>query len=353
MLSTKSITRTTVLLTFVLLLSTIALPQGLDSRSFDTLPRRNSVGKSEGIPTNSRAAAQPVCPVYGKPLTTMNTDYANIQFSVGMGSLADGTQIRPLKLYLSELTAESYTPAALSDAVWDGVSPEIEVIKTPPAGFGALGFLRQVKTPETFVDIVTLSNWEFEARFYYSGNAGPIVNGLHTVVGVPFVIWRVKNPNPPATNRIQIIKVENGFADKSEFIYDAAADHWSMINNEGETTSFKTSEINPEDPCERTEILVEQKSGSCLCKRTRVYRGFAWGQEIVKETQESDGESRTTTYAYYTNPAEQDRYRHLQTITFPDGSWETYDYKYELKGLFGSLIKNVVASGGRGDTKPR
>lgn len=348
MFSTKSITRTTVLLTFVLWLSTIALPQGLDSRSFDTLPRRNGVPKGEGVAT-SRTAAQPICPAYGKPLTTLDANSGNASRSFSLGHFPGG-EIRPLRLHLSELSPESYTPAALGDGAADGAGPGYESIKTEPVSYGARALLRQIKTPEVFVDVVTLSEWEFDIRFYRPESAGPIKNGVHTVIGIPFVTWKVKNPDPPSTNRIQVIKNEYSVSETTEAAYDAATDSWTMTNDKGEVTGSRTSTINPEDPCERTEVCMQLEAGSCLCKTTKVYRGFPWGQEIVRITEESNGKSETTTYAYYQNPAEQDRYRQVQTITFPDGSWEKYDY--HQKDRFSSLEKRVIATGGP-ESKPQ
>jgi len=71
----------------------------------------------------------------------------------------------------------------------------------------------------------------------------------------------------------------------------------------------------------------------------------------VKLIEESNGRSETTTYIFYQDPAERDRYRHVKTITFPDGSWETYDY--HQKDLFSSLTKRVVARGDKETNKPQ
>ena len=76
-----------------------------------------------------------------------------------------------------------------------------------------------------------------------------------------------------------------------------------MINNEDKVVSLKTSEINSDDPGERTEILVKRDHDVVVYRRTRVFRGFAWGQEIVKEIEEENGEVKTTSYTFYQDPA--------------------------------------------------
>jgi hypothetical protein len=115
---------------------------------------------------------------------------------------------------------------------------------------------------------------------------------------------------------------------------------------------FQTaSKISPADPCERTEILVEKDHDLIVSRRTRVFRGFAWGQEIIKEVKEANGEMNMTTYTYYQNPAEKNKYRQVQTVIHPDGSWETFDY--DRKDFFSPLVKRVVARGTAGTNKSR
>ena len=81
------------------------------------------------------------------------------------------------------------------------------------------------------------------------------------------------------------------------------------------------------------------------------FRGFAWGQEIVKQVEEEKGEAKTTAYTFYQDPAEKDRYSRVESVTNPDGSWEKYDYDYDQKGFFGRLMQRVVASGAAGTSK--
>ncbi len=48
----------------------------------------------------------------------------------------------------------------------------------------------------------------------------------------------------------------------------------------------------------------------------------------MQEVQDPDGAALTTTYTYYENPNfnEEHRYQKVSSVTFPDGSWEKYDY---------------------------
>jgi len=89
-------------------------------------------------------------------------------------------------------------------------------------------------------------------------------------------------------------------------------------------------------------VRVENENGVQVRRRTRVFRGFAWAQELVSESEEERGEIKTTTYTYYQNPREPG-YMSVQTKTFPDGSWETYDYPSDARG---NVHQRVIASGG-------
>lgn len=283
-----------------------------------------------------------------------------------MGSIARGI---PISLCATKLTADSYTPHALGSPGGGSEDPELDVIFTPSGNVSTPFTLRQIRSPEGFIDIVPLNRWEYEIRFYHSGESvvsrSKLENGeslkllrgvsqpqrvsLYNVTGEPFAIWRFRNPNPPAMDTLQITRINKGVAETTEFHYVSATDTWTMTNNEEKVVALKTSEINSDDPCERTEILVKRDHDVVIYKRTRVFRGFAWGQEIVKEIEEENGEVKTTSYTFYQDPAERNRYRQVESVTNPDGSWERYDY--EQKDSFSPVIRRIVASSATGTSR--
>ena len=328
------------------LLPAIAVGQGLDSRSFDTLPnaRTNSLEQplASGEKKQSLNAAKsqrsigPTCPVSGKSLRSTDTNYCNVITSIGVGLSARET---PISLCEAELTTDSYTPHALGGPGGGGEGPELELIFVPSGNAFTPYTMRQLKSPETFIDIVPLDRWEYEIRFYHPEESvvtrsklekgeglkfipsvsPPEPVSLYNVTGEPSVIWRFRNPNPPATDRLQISKIKNGVAETSEYHYVAATDTWTMTNNEGQVVYLKTSEINSSDPCQRTEILVKKDRGLIIYRRTRIFRGFAWGQEIVKQVDEENGEAKTAAYTFYQNPVEKDRYSRVESHKNPGG----------------------------------
>ena len=355
-------------------LPVVVVGQGLDSRSFDTLPNASTKSLEQTTASEEKKQAVnapkpqrlfgPTCPASGKSLRSTDSHYCSVILSIGVGRASE----IPISLCEAELTTDTYTPHALGIP---RAGPELEVIYVPSGNANTPYTMRQLKSAETFIDIVPLNRWEYEIRFYHSeesvlsklekseglkfirGVGLPEPASLYNVIGEPFVIWRFRNPNPPATDRLQISKIKNGVAETNEYLYVAATDTWTMTNNEGQVVYLKTSEINRSDPCERTEILAKKNRGLVVYRRTRVFRGFAWGQEIVKQVEEENGEAKTTAYTFYQDAAEKDRYSRVESVTNPDGSWEKYDYDYDQKGFFGRLMKRVVASGAPGTSKPQ
>ncbi|WP_410960771.1 hypothetical protein, partial [Salmonella sp. SAL4360] len=79
------------------------------------------------------------------------------------------------------ITRNSYTPDVLALSFFPK-APETEMIRDPSrpqrviADPGEKGgytsqSIKQIRAPETFVDIVVVSEWEYEIRFYHPGQA--------------------------------------------------------------------------------------------------------------------------------------------------------------------------------------
>jgi hypothetical protein len=367
--------KVTEVLVLIPLLTAIAIGQGLNRRSFDTVPNATR-NLEQAIDSEERKKSVnvakppqligPTCPVSGKPLRSTDPRFCSVMISVSAGPSAGRI---PISLCEYELTEDTYSPHRLGSPGGSDVGPELETIFVPSGNASTPYTIRQLKSPETFIDIVPLSRWEYEIRFYHPeesvvsqaktekreglklipGVGRPEPVGLYNVIGEPFVIWRFRNPNPPALEKLQVSQIKNGVTDTNEYHYVAATDTWTMSNNAGELIAVKTSEVNSSDPCQRTEVLVKKDRGIVVSRRSRVFRGFAWGQEIVKQVDEQNGEAKTTTYTYYQDPAEENRYRQVESVTNPDGSWEKYDYDQ----VRSSLVKRVIASGAPGTSKPK
>jgi hypothetical protein len=243
-----------------------------------------------------------------------------------------------MSLRQTRITADTYTPYAFG--LPDPDRGEVELINDtsqPQKKFGELHELvdgtavppyfqhpmRQIKTPTGLVDVVVLSRWEYDLRFYGAEDVGPKENGLYTFTGHPQVVLKFKNPEPPSLNRLQFIRTKDGLDDVTEFAYDEAEDKWVMSRN-GSWVALKSSFVNPDNPCERTETRLDRGEGGQVTKTVKIFRAFPWGQEVVKVVEDPDGQALMTTFAYF-EEKKGPHYTFLKSITHPDGTVELHN----------------------------
>lgn len=267
----------------------------------------------------------------GKRLKSTNSSVANVRFHIGLGRLADG-RVGQVSLRQNKITADIYTPDVLgfsmpparngAELIADGSRPSRKISDGTPHGGYMTQPRRQVRVPETLLDIVVISQWEYELRFYRPDHIGAKRGKLYELVGDPHVVYRFRNPNPPSVDRLEITTMKDGTEDKSEYFHDAQLDLWTMTRN-GQEVARKTSEVNPNDPCERIETRIDTE-GSKVLKTVKIYKGFPWGQSIVKIIEDPEGEAKTTTYKYF-----EDRngphYSFLKTTIHPGGKVERHN----------------------------
>jgi hypothetical protein len=209
-----------------------------------------------------------------------------------------------------------------AELIPDDSRPSRKISDGTPHGGYMTRPLRQVKVPETLLDIVVISQWEYELRFYRPGQVGAKREKLYELVGKPYAVYRFRNPNPPSENRLEITKVKDGTEDKGEYFYEAELDSWSLTKN-GHEVVRKTSKVNPHNPCERIETRFETEDSKVL-KTVKIYKGFPWGQDIVKKIEDPEGEAKTTTYQYFEDP-NGPHYSFLKTTIHPDGEVERHN----------------------------
>jgi RHS repeat-associated protein len=242
----------------------------------------------------------------------------SVNWDLGLGYLPDGRSAQGIGLHEDVLSSTIYTPAALTYSP-PGLTNDVDVVR------GANGSLRQVKAPQALADIVTISASEYDIRFYRPADVGAKVNGVYNVSGQPFVTWKVKNPNPPATDHLQISKIQNGVTDTNDYVWDAVGDMWSLTKGGGTSVQTRTV-IYPTSTSRIETVIVKDNAGQFVSKVSRTFRTFAWGEELVEEVNDPDGAALKSTTTYYENPAEGGRYGKVATTLSASGSWTKYDY---------------------------
>jgi hypothetical protein len=265
------------------------------------------------------------CPfLHGVPFKTTSSSRCNFCNSFGLGKTSDGDRVGSIYLLIQKYTVKSYRPEDLSYSIEK--SPEIEQVPNPEVpptvssnGYVSYSSIRQVKSHENLLNIVVISPWEYDLRFYKPDQIGEKKNGLYKVNGEPFVIHKIKNPNPPSMTSMQNIEIRDGKEKISESNYDEASDTWTL-HIDGKLVGLRQSVLSLENPCERIEIrldLVDEK----MVKKKKIFRRIFTGDVIIKLIEDPDGKALTTTYTYFEergNP----RIGSVKTITYPDGRVE-------------------------------
>jgi RHS repeat-associated protein len=262
------------------------------------------------------------CPCEGESkevASSPNTNVGSVNFSVSMGTLSDARGAESIRLQEESLSAPSYTPAALLYSP-PGLTNDIDVVRNGD------GSLRQVKAPEALADIVVISGSEYDIRFYRPADVGAKDgNGIYAVSGQPFAVWKIKNPDPATTTRLQISKTQGGSTDIRDYVWDPSIDSWSLTTGGGARIETRTNTYPTVSS--RVEVhVIKDNTGQTVSKTARTYHMYPWGEELIREVVDPDAAALTTIYAYFEGQTDPVHYSRLQSISYPDGSWEKYDY---------------------------
>ncbi|MBM3852188.1 MAG: hypothetical protein FJ399_03435, partial [Verrucomicrobia bacterium] len=238
----------------------------------------------------------------------------SIFWLIPLGVQADGGSAGALFLHRPNLSAEIYTPAALTPALTTG-QPLTD----------SLGRLRQILVPQALVDVVVLSPQAYELRFYDRSRAGTTdASGLHAPSGSPYLTWRVENPAGPdaAPNKLRVTRLAGGESLVTEI--DESQPGRRVFSEAGglritETTASAWTGDRVED------IVVKNAAGQVASRRQAHYRRFAWGDEKVREVLDPDGAALVTEWTYGTTP-NRPAYRQIIRLRRPDGFEERTNY---------------------------
>lgn len=292
--------------------------------------RNNSVNAAPSVPISLPERGG--CPVWGgRRLRSINSDVLTVQFTLGLGRISADGETGEISLREQVITPNSYTPDVLAlsffpkgqtELIRDPSRPQRVIADPGEKGGYTSQSIKQVRGPETFMDIVVLNEWEYEVRFYHPNQVRSKQNGFYTVEGEPFSVTLVRNPNPPKTDTLEITTTKDGKANKSEWKYDAQSDTWTYFLNNVETVR-KVSELNATNPCERIETRFDLQERHWV-KTIKIFQAFPWGQEIVQKIDDADGEAKVTRYKYFDDP-NGPHYTFLKTTIHPDGTIERHN----------------------------
>jgi RHS repeat-associated protein len=272
---------------------------------------------------------QALCPA-AEP-ASVTAKLGSVQLRLGLGKAAADFSAGELRLDAAAMTPAIYDPAALTVALHsDSVT---ETIRT------AAGTLRQVKSPQTFADIVPLASAVYEVRFYSPDQVGVQDAGtkIYALSGDPFASVRIENPDAAAAlaNRLRISESRGGVSKVSDFAYDAATSQWTLSAGGGLREESLVIATVGTDTVKTT--TVRAGGGAVASRVARTYRALPWGDELVREIDDPDGSALKTELAYYDVGSGSDpNYRHLRQRTDARGGWERFSYDAD-----GRILKTI------------
>jgi len=240
-----------------------------------------------------------------------SNDSVHVQFGLGAG--AYGTNAGGLVLYSKYPYPILGTRAALTTFT-NGILRQ------------DAGGIRQIETPYTLIDVVTVSAQKYEIRYYYSQNQGPLISGLRVPDGDPFKVMSVEDLIGDGT-KLQIKGTGDGYSRTDEYDWNADTASWTLNRFDG-TTAENLAVAWNDDHTQRAEVRELRDANNVVVqKTTSIYQVFAWGEQLVTQINDPDGQALTTTWQFYTDQAgDGQNYAKIKSVQNPDGSWERYAY---------------------------
>jgi RHS repeat-associated protein len=236
-------------------------------------------------------------------------------FTLGRGPGGDSAGV--IRLEAPAVSAALYSPAALLlSAPNNGGVAEVR---------DAAGTLRQVKAPQVFADIVTLSASAYEIRFHGAADAGAFdpVTGLYPVGGAPFAVHKVEDAAPASSGAaLRLTETRGGLTKVVEYSTDPATGVLTLSTGNGLRRESMVETVAGDT---RTTVsTIRNPDDTVAAKTTRTYRTFPGGrEEQTSEILDPDGAALTTTWQY-------DSVGRLLSVARPDGGWEKYSHHDSL-----------------------
>jgi RHS repeat-associated protein len=262
------------------------------------------------------------------PGRSTNAASGSFRWATSLGRLRNGLTVGKIRLNEQEVSSNLFNCASLSYTARLTNQAELHVITN------ANGSLRQIRAPQAFVDLTSTYSPTEESvlKFYNLTNVSTTTNGsgVYTILtNLPFVTWRIRNPNSPGTYRqFQVIEERpTSRTITSDISYDSATKVWQLTYGLGSEQRIEKRTVNITSGTRQE--TVELKSASVtLYKAVEKYFQFAWGWELTNVVTNPDGQPLTNSFVYYTNSAQEAAFTKLKERWYPGGRWELHRHPY-------------------------
>ncbi|HWA09836.1 MAG TPA: RHS repeat-associated core domain-containing protein [Opitutaceae bacterium] len=278
--------------------------------------------------------------------TTIPTARGNLNWSVGLGMNRSGVPVGSLELSINSIGSGTFSPSVL------GCFAQTEDVYVTTVG----GAIRQVFTPEAFVDIHPITQLGalpgFQIDFYGPDDfeGPPDDDGVFEPLDSPWRTLYVQNDHDSGANvdRLKLTRAEGSYSESWRITRTSTS--WTVADLDlSRTIAYQSSTLGNGDRQE--DVTIGYVSGSTAAKTRRIYHVFdsIVGEELIQEIADPDGAALTTSYDYYyaSGDAGTGNWGRLKSISKPDGSWVKYGYYGDGSsgeyGRFGQL-KAVYSS---------
>jgi RHS repeat-associated protein len=254
----------------------------------------------------------------------------SIHVGLNLGRANFGESVGALRIVETVPSAVLGTPSSLRySSDWPGV----EVIRD---GNDAI---RQVKAPQCLADVVTETADKFRVDFYDANNFGQLSGGLYDQTGKSaYVSWVVENVDTVNNEHLKITQVKGTISVVNEFIWDATAQGWDLLEGNGQRKEKKTVVVDSTANTRTVTSVVRNAANGVVSKIVKTYKDFPWGRELIQSVVDPDGAALTTSRSFYDNSTTDGKaYGKLKSVINPGGGWATYQYD----AVDGRLAKTV------------
>ncbi len=153
---------------------------------------------------------------------------SSIDVTLDLGRTKRGKSAGSLQLKADKISADNSTPKKLK---------VFTVESTTETLYSSNNILRQVVTPEIFVDITPVDDYRYDIKYYTLADKGPKVGGFYQIAGaaIPLKTWRIENPDLSSAvyNRLKITETQNSIVKTYEYIWDQSLGQWQLKNGGG------------------------------------------------------------------------------------------------------------------------
>ncbi len=235
-------------------------------------------------------------------------------------------------LYIGDGTIIKYSVSTGNVISYQTTTGRILAPSDPTVGleaiYDAYGNVRQIWSQASgLADVVVADNGvSYEIRIYSSLDAGTKTDGLYVPTGTAHTVWKIENPNPGQNNKVKVTQTINGQSKIWLFTYSYAVEAWTLEYPGDTKLDSMTTSWNYSMTIHTDITTIKSPTGTVASKTSRTYEELGDGERLVVQTDDPDGANRQTVYTYYTGTGDSGSYSRAKTVSYPDGSWVSYEY---------------------------